>query len=1038
MNNPPAHSKGAAPLGAQAAALPLSAAGIGTSIRDLATGERHWDAAMKSIFGLASDAPTPSHETYLQQVVAEDRERVASAQQQLVASERYFELAYRIRTPAGELRHLLTRTTVQADDTGRPRWVLVVAIDQTASRRTFEQLREVHAQLRLATEVSGIGTWERDAATGVGRWDTALFRLFGLPPTEQAPTREQMLQRIHPDDRQAVQRAWRDIVNGDQTIEYAYRVLRADNDTLHVISRGRRLLTEGRPPRAIGTTIDVTATRRAERERADLLARLQLVATTAGIGVWERDLATGAESWDTRMREIHGVDASLRPSRDLWLKQVIAEQRTRAATFEAGFADGQPCAYECTITWPDGATRTVARNAVLIRDEHGKPLRLLGTALDVTDVRLAQRERDALFERIQLVADAVELGIWDWDLLSETSVWNDQMYALFGRTREQFAPLIWLDVVHPDDQPLANEALESALATGSTFEVEFRVVWPDGTVRWMASRGRVERDAVGNAVRMLGVNWDVTGRHATEAQLRDVVERLSLTTASTGIGLWTVDLANGRIEWDAQMRRLYGCTDEPSSSLAHLWLEMTHPDEQQTVLAAAMNAVQRNEPLDIDARIVRPDGEVRTIAHRAQIQRNEAGAAVRQLGACWDITERQRAEEALREKAAAERASKAKSEFLSRISHELRTPLNAILGFAQILDIDRSTPLLPMQRERVEHIMAAGRHLLALINDVLDLSRIEAGADRLNLQPTDLMPVIDACLALLAEQAAAQGVALKPPLMPPALPKAWVDPTRLQQVLLNLLSNAIKYNRAGGRVEIGITQPRPGRVAVLVSDTGAGMSEAQVAQLFQPFNRLGRETQPIPGAGIGLTITQRLVEQMGGSLSVRSSPDVGSEFMVLLRAAAGAGAASSSGVTDAANSLAPRTDIVGRVLYVEDIASNRALVEALLMMRPGIDLLAAEDGAHAIRVASEQPLDLALIDINLPDMSGTQVLQRLRSLPHLRDLPCVAISANALTQEIEQAIAAGFHDYWTKPLQATRFLRGIDNLLGDVGTSTDA
>jgi len=1020
------------------APLQIGSAGIGTSVRDLLTGERRWDAAMKSIFGLPSDARTPTHDEYLLLVVAEDRMRVDAAQRRLAAGGEYLELAYRIRTRAGELRHILSRSAVQFDDGGRPRRVLVAAIDQTASLRSFEQLQEVHERLRLGTAISGVGSWERATDTAAGRWDQAMFALFGLPPAEAAPTREDMLHRVHPDDRAEVEAAWQAIVGGERTVEYAFRILRPSGEVLHVISRGRALKSAGgQPRRAIGTTIDVTGARRAERERADLLARLQLATTTAGIGIWERDLANHDEVWDRRMREIHGVGDTFAPSLDAWLKFVIPEQRAATAAQEAHLAEGRRGTHECVIERPDGELRTVARNAVLIRDEAGAARRLLGTALDVTDVRRAQRERDELFERMQLVAKAFGLGIWDRDLLAETSVWNDQMYALFGRSRAAFRSLNWLDVVHPDDVPMAKAAMKSALAKGATFDVEFRTLWPDGSVHWIASRGRVERDLVGNPVRMLGVNWDVTQRHQTEAQLREVLQRLHLTTSSTGIGLWTVDLRNGRVEWDAQMRLLYGCTDEPAADLAHRWIEMTHPDERQSVLAAAMNAVHAGEPLDIDVRIVRRDGEVRTLAHRAQIERDEAGTAIRQLGVCWDITERLRTEDALREKAAAERTSKAKNEFLTRISHELRTPLNAILGFAQILQIDNSASLAPIQRERLQHIMTAGKHLLSLINDVLDLSRIEAGAEKLILRPADVFPVIDASLALVAEQAAAQEIALNPPRVMVPLQKAWVDATRLQQVLLNLLSNAIKYNRTGGCVDVSVDPSQAGYLAVRVVDTGIGMDSAQLAQLFQPFNRLGRESQPISGAGIGLAITQRLVEQMGGTLSVTSEPAVGSEFTVLLRAAADAGAAAtSSSPAQADEEMPPHASVRGRVLCVEDNASNRALVQALITMRPAVQLMTAEDGATALRLAAQQSPDLALIDVNLPDMEGAELLQRLRALPHLRDLRCVAVSANALTQAVEQAMAAGFNDYWTKPLQATRFLTGLDNLLAGRADST--
>ncbi len=1151
----PAAADAIAPL-TPAPSVYSSQTGIGTWMRDLKTGERRWDETLKSIFGLPADAPTPSHQQYLELIVPEDRARIDMLQQQMAALGDYLEADYRIVTPGGERRHILSRISVLPDDHGLPRLVVGAAIDHTTSRRAFQELNDTHERLQLISETSGVGTWERDLQTGRGRWDEALFRIFGLPLATEAPSRAAMLALVHPDDRATVASAWQHMVDVDHTIEYEYRIVRPDGGILVVNTRGQAQRdADGAPRRALGVIIDITASRvaqrqlreadewlrlagaatgvgffragldddtlyldaqmlrlvgldqqsapptmerlldllipedrepavqardraltgtdtvevlyriahptlglrvlqvrqamqrdhrgtpaflvgvaldvtdeqRAERERADLLARLQLVTSTAGIGVWERDLVTGAEFWDARMRAIHGVDETFTPTFDRWLNFVIPEQRSNAVVALQASLAGHGGTAEHQILRADGALRTVAHNAVVIRDAAGGPVRLLGTAVDVSDTRRAQLERDELYDCVQLVSETVALGIWDWDLLAERSVWNDQMYALFGRTREQFANMIWLDAVHPEDLAMARSSLELTLAKRPSFDIEFRVLWPDGSVHWIASRGRVQRDAVGNAVRMLGVNWDVTQRHEAEQQLRELVERFRMTTAATGIGLWTLDLDNGRVTWDEQMLRLYGRRADEIPDLARAWIEFTHPDERETVQAAAIRAARDGEPLEIDVRIVRPDGEVRTIAHRAQLQRDQSGRAVRQLGVCWDVTERARTEAALRDKETAERASRAKSEFLSRVSHELRTPLNAILGFAQILEIDRKAPLNPTQHEWVRQIMTAGRHLLALINDVLDLSRIEAGADTLNIRPTALAPVIEASMALVAGQASARGITVQGPTAATALPDVWVDATRLQQVLLNLLSNAVKYNRDGGRIEVAVSGAQAGMVAISVHDTGTGMNEQQVAQLFQPFNRLGRETQAIEGAGIGLAITQRLVEQMGGSLTVHSEAGIGSAFTVVLRAAAGAGAVPVPSSADA--DAAARTDIRGSVLYVEDNASNRALVEALLATRPNVELRIANDGQTGLQLAAARRPDVTLIDISLPDMNGLELLQRLRRLPQFGDVPCIAVSANALTHEIEQAIRAGFDDYWTKPLQATRFLRALDQLL---------
>jgi PAS domain S-box-containing protein len=383
-----------------------------------------------------------------------------------------------------------------------------------------------------------------------------------------------------------------------------------------------------------------------------------------------------------------------------------------------------------------------------------------------------------------------------------------------------------------------------------------------------------------------------------------------------------------------------------------------------------------------------------------------------------------RRDELARAKEAAERASHAKSDFLSSMSHELRTPMNAILGFAQILQYDDA--LLPRQLGHVQEILRAGQHLLALVNEVLDLAKIESGHLQLVLESVALAPLVDDCHQLMLPLAGARQIELQCQVLPEA--EVYADRLRLKQILLNLLSNAIKYNRKGGRVRL-TTQPVPGRRWRLsVIDTGCGLAPAQLDQLFQPFNRLGAEQGTAEGTGIGLTITRRLAELMGGTVGVDSALGVGSTFWVELpQRPVGA---SASLLRQPPEAPPPAADLPRQcVLCIDDNPVNLRLMVQLLELRPQLRVLTADTPERGLELATAHRPALILLDIHMPGMDGYQLLSRLREDPMLRDVQVVAVTASAMPPDIERGHAAGFADYLTKPLDLGHFLHVVDQRL---------
>ncbi len=544
------------------------------------------------------------------------------------------------------------------------------------------------------------------------------------------------------------------------------------------------------------------------------------------------------------------------------------------------------------------------------------------------------------------------------------------------------------------------------------------------------------RDAQSVIIGYLLIGTDNTARKRVEAEQRKLDQRLrdqqfytrSLIESNID-ALMTTDPWGIISDVNKQMESLTGCTRDELIG-APFKNFFTDPDRAEAGIRRVLNENKiTNYELTARAR----DGRETVVSCNATTFHDRDRTLQGVFAAARDITEWQLLDRALREtnialegaKSAAEKANLAKSDFLSSMSHELRSPLNAILGFGQLMEAGPPLPT-PAQKESIEQILQAGWYLLALINEILDLSLIESGRLSLSLESISLAEVLEDCQAMIEPQAHKSGIRLQ---FPAAGNSCYVkaDRTRLKQVIVNLLSNAIKYNSVNGSVEVSCDSSTAERVRVSFRDNGQGLSEEYLAQLFQPFNRLGQEAGDEEGTGIGLVVSKRLVELMGGSIGVDSAVGVGSVFWIDLIVAEPPQMAKGDGV---AGSWAPAPVASGSVqrvlLYVEDNPANLMLVEKLIERRPDIRLLTATDGQRGIEIARVARPDVILMDINLPGISGIDAMKTLADDPATARIPVIALSANAMPHDIARGLRAGFFRYLTKPIRVNEFMETLD------------
>ena len=556
----------------------------------------------------------------------------------------------------------------------------------------------------------------------------------------------------------------------------------------------------------------------------------------------------------------------------------------------------------------------------------------------------------------------------------------------------------------------------------------YRIITKNGERIWVSGHTHIARDTTGQVLSYEGVLLDITDRELAGTALRRSEVHLKKILATSNEGFWFI---NNELITTEVNRALCEILARPADEIVGKSVYDFVDEDNRNIFEDQLAKRRQGADGAYEIALCRPDKSNVSCLFNATPFFNEKGLKTGSFAMVTDITDRVKYEKDLHEaKRNAENANEAKSVFLSSMSHELRTPLNSVLGFAQLLDVDEPNRLDTDQKNYVQKILRSGKHLLHLIDEVLDLAKIESGGLELSMEPVNIYTVVADIIDIVKPLSELKHIKI---FLDGTDRSMFIhaDLTRFRQVILNLLSNAVKYNRSEGEVRISYEEQEGNKIRLTVADTGPGIEKNKLERLFKPFDRLGVEASSIEGTGIGLTITKRLVEFMGGSIDLNSELGKGTNFFIDLPQADAP--PEKRAILYKQNKLPPGT-IGGEytLLYVEDNILDRQLLEAILESTPNLKLITAEDAESGIDMTIHHKPDLILMDLNLPGMDGFEALEKLKEFKETKGTPVVALSSNAMPLDIEKAIASGFVEYLTKPFNISRLYQVVGDVLRHV------
>jgi len=940
--------------------------------------------------------------------------------------------------PDGTVNWFYSRLARELDENGNVVGYIGTLTDITERKATEQALQDAQAQFRRMTEnVPGmiyryvLHTDGRQELTYV---DSQVREIFELEPDTVLQNVDALWARIHPDD---IPRLEAEVQTSAETLQPFI----SEHRLCLPLKGSRWVQAFARPERLDngdviwdGVIVDVSDRKTIEQELILKQNHLKALLNNIPHIAWIKDEQSQFIAVNQPFAEACGVaaeDLIGQTDYDIW--PVELAQAYRDDDFQVLQANRRKVVEE-RVSLANGTLGWLETTKTPFRDVDGNLAGTVGIAADITDRKQAEQQLQELSERLELAIQSAQMGIWEYDFASGRLSWDDRMFALYGVQPEDFGGTHqdWEKRVHPDD--LA-QALTDPTASKNRFTAEFRIVRPNGEVRHVFSSAFVKRNEQGQPIGTVGANLDISDRKQAELTLEQEILRRTAIFNTSSDGIHILDKAGNLIEANANFIRMLGYTKEEATHLNVAdWDAQWTREELQEIMQNypwGMSKIWTFETLHRrkDKSVFPVEISVCELAWNGQLSL---------VCIARDISERKQAEAELqRTNEELLRATRLKDEFLANMSHELRTPLNAILGMSESLQEEILGAINDKQLKALKTIESSGLHLLELINEILNLAKIESGQVELKYAAVAVTDLCQLSVTFVKQQAFGKRIQLHLEL-PPNLPDIRVDERRIRQVLINLLNNAVKFTPAEGHITLAVV-PLPSDetrnqsyLRFSVTDTGIGITSENLKKLFQPFvqvdSALNRQYE---GTGLGLALVKRIVELHGGEVTVTSEVGVGSCFSIALpyvTAESNLPTAESALVLSPAVPNTEHPNTTPLILLAEDNDANISTLSSYLEAKH-YRLQVAKNGQAAIELAQVEPPDVILMDIQMSGMDGLTAIQHIRNLPELTQIPIIALTALAMQGDRERCLAAGATLYLSKPVQLKQLVLSIEKLL---------
>ena len=929
--------------------------------------------------------------------------------------------------------------------------------DITSRKKTEEELAISEERYSKAIAGTGAGLWDWDMINDTVYFSTQWKAMLGYSDAEIPNDFAGWRMLWHPEDAVRIDAAINDYLTGKTPVyEIEHRLRHKDGSWHWILTRGEIAKDAlGNAVRWTGTNIDITNLKLAEQKLRKSEKLLSTVYETLNVGIAVTDENGNIIDCNHTSEELLGITKEQHLSRNYagaeW--EIIRPDGSHFPPEEyasvRAMTERRACYnVEMGIIKAEGKITWLSVSAMPI-DLPGYGV-LIGY-VDITARKQAEEEIIRAKEQFALAVRGTNDGIWDWNLQTNELFLSERWKEILGyedhELKNEFET--FANMLADEDKPRVFQYVEQYLnGEIEKYSIEFRMKHKVDDYVWILAKGEAIRDAQGKPYRMAGSHSDITVRKRAEEATEESAMRLALATKAANVGVWDYDIVSDHLVWDEQMYNLYGIIADTFGGAYESWRAGLHPDDLDSADREMKLAINGERDFNTEFRVMWPDGSIHHIRAMAMVIKDDSGQAIRMIGTNWDISEQKRNVEALHKfaqdiewknwmleqeidtrketerllKAAvqeSQRANQAKSEFLANMSHEIRTPMNSILGFSEVMlnyTADHKS------RNYLKTILSSGKTLLSLINDILDLSKIEAGKLDIHTEPANIQNILREVKQIFEQKATEKSLNLILEIEPNFPSEITIDELRLRQILLNLVGNAIKFTHSGYvKIKLYTIQRENITIdfAISIEDTGIGIAKQDRERIFEDFTQQsGNNARAYGGTGLGLAITSRLCKLMNAEIQLESQLNSGSTFTVILR-----GVNYSIQHSPAEAFTTDNIDVVfsgAKVLIVDDVPFNLELVVSFLEDY-NLELLTAEDGFKAIELAKSELPDLIFMDIRMPGISGYEATERLKTSAETKHIPIVALTASTMHSEIER-INCLFDGYLQKPVQKNSVL----------------